>query len=227
VYNRLMSVQVNIKHDLDKLAKNFKAVYEKQIPFVLSSTMNKSMFETMKYTRKQYGRYLDNPVAFTRRGVLVNKSTKKKLHGQVYIPADQWKYLKWMIKGGTKTWNLSRTGIIVPTSNMRLNKHGNIVGKKRRADLWRYGHASANNEFVVLPKSKSKLHPGVYKRGKFSKGRSNKIQMIATFESTVRYKKKQMPFDRIVIKNFSKEFKMRLHKTFLRVIKQEMARRNK
>jgi len=218
-----MSIEVSIKHDLHDLAKNMRAVYQKQIPYILSTAMNKSMFETMKHTRKMFPRYLKSPVAFTKRGVLVNKSTKKTLHGQIYIPADQWKYLKWMVEGGTKTWNLSRTGIIVPTKNMKLNKYGNIIGKRRKADLWRYGHAAANNEFVVLPKDKSKLHPGVYRR--VNKG--NKIQMIATFEKKVKYGRKRMPFDKIVIKTFKHEMKIRLHSTFFRVIKQEMARRNR
>ena len=101
--------------------------------------------------------------------------------------------------------------------------------------MWRYGHASAAGEFVVLPKdAKGKLKAGVYKRGhisksgKFSasrKSRSSNIKMLASFEDKVKYGKKQMPFDRIVIKNFRKEFKMRLHRNYLRIIKQEVARR--
>lgn len=230
-----MTITISIDSDLKDLAKDLPQALKNQIPFVLSKTMNEALYHSSTHARKQFPRYLENPTPFTRRGVQYDKTTKRNLLGSVFIPHDQWKYLRYVIVGGVKRWTRSTTGIIIPTKAMKLNQYGNIPGKGQRSDLWRYGHASRAGEFVVLPKdaAKRKMKAGVYERGhasktgKFSKStksKSSNVRMIAMFRESVRYNH-PFNFDKIVITQFKKKFGERLYKNFFQVMRNELSRR--
>ena len=130
-------------------------------------------------------RYINNPVAFTKRSIRYEKTKKNKFIGRVYIPADQWKYLQWIVDGGVKAWNQSPTGIGVPTENIKLNKSGNIVGRKNRGALWREGKGSRKGEFVInkLDARKRNGTAGVYKR--IGRGKNKRIALLVEFHDSV------------------------------------------
>ena len=52
------------------------------------------------------------------------------LHSRVYIMDKQAEYLRLQIEGGTRT--PSGRAIAVPTSNVKLNKYGNLIGGQGR-----------------------------------------------------------------------------------------------
>ena len=53
-----------------------------------------------------------------------------KLHSRVDLMDKQVQYLSYQIEGGTQT--LRAAAIAVPTSNLKLNKYGNIIGGQNR-----------------------------------------------------------------------------------------------
>ena len=53
-----------------------------------------------------------------------------KCHSRVYVMGKQAPYLSYQIEGGTRTPR--GTAIAVPTSNLKLNKYGNIIGGQNR-----------------------------------------------------------------------------------------------
>jgi len=52
------------------------------------------------------------------------------LHSRVYVMDKQAQYLSYQIEGGTRT--PKGTAIAVPTSNLKLNKYGNMIGGRNR-----------------------------------------------------------------------------------------------
>ena len=60
-----------------------------------------------------------------------NKSDfKTGLHSRVYLMPTQAEYLRYQIEGGTRT--PKGTAIAVPTSNVKLNRYGNLAGGQGR-----------------------------------------------------------------------------------------------
>jgi hypothetical protein len=71
----------------------------KQLPFAISQALNKTAFDMRDAMNGATRQYFKNPVPFTQRAFLVNKSNKRDLTAKVYaerppcsIPAhaDQW-----------------------------------------------------------------------------------------------------------------------------------------
>ena len=78
---------------------------------------------------------LDRPTPFTIKGVKWQGAKKAdyklgKLHSRVYIMDKQASYLKFQIEGGTRTPKVQT--IPVPTTNLKLNTYGNMIGGRNR-----------------------------------------------------------------------------------------------
>jgi hypothetical protein len=76
-------------------------------------------------------RELDRPTPFTIKGVRWQGASKNdfktgRLHSRVYLMPTQAEYLRYQIEGDTRT--PKGTAIGVPTSNVKLNRYGNLAG---------------------------------------------------------------------------------------------------
>ena len=88
-----------------------------------------------KVEQRMMVKKLDRPTPFTIKGVKWQGAKKAdyklgKLHSRVYLMDKQASYLKFQIEGGTRTPKGS--AIAVPTSNLELNKYGNMIGGQNR-----------------------------------------------------------------------------------------------
>ena len=103
------------------------SIQKKQIPFATANAINTTLFQLRKEMGKQTVKKLDRPTGFTQRGFMVEKASKKKLIGFLFIKDAVAEYLKYQIEGGVRT---SGKKFAIPTSDYPLNKFGNIPGKK-------------------------------------------------------------------------------------------------
>lgn len=134
-------LDVSLDINLDGIVDDVSEVMLRQVPYAAYLALNETVFKTSVDLRKKTLPYFiqGGPVAFTKRGVQYKKAkSKRELVASVFIPDAQWKYMMWVVDGGTKRWGRSRHGIGVPIQeNMRFNKYGNIPGRKRKEKLWR------------------------------------------------------------------------------------------
>ena len=94
-------MNINIKADIKPLNKKLTSAQKKQIPFATANAINQTAFQTRKQLQKDMGNTFRGGAApFTKRGVLVQKATKKNLEGAVFINKEQSKYLKKAMNGG-------------------------------------------------------------------------------------------------------------------------------
>lgn len=178
--------------------------FKKQIPFALAGTINDVAFKGMQSAKADIPRYLQNPKPWIKKGVRVEKASKKKLRGRVYIPKDRWDAaMKWQVEGGAQQPHGRQHA--VPTRRTRLNTYGNPTPAQRASRL-------ANNPkyFSGKPKNQSDLGAGIWKR----KGRGGRggIEMIHAYRGPTHYRKRY-PFYQRTVKtirnNFKSAFKFR------------------
>jgi len=185
-------MRVSVKSNIDEVTKWTTNVQRKQIPFATSSAINKTLFQLRKEMMKQTVKKLDRPTPFTQKGFLVQTAKKTKLKGMLYIKQQVEEYLQYQIDGGIRS-----TGKNIPIPykpNARLNKYGNIIGK-------RTGLIKKNTQFFGTVKGID----GVWERQK----KDNRLKLIIGFTKTAAYEPK-FPFyviaDKFVAANFDKNF---------------------
>lgn len=123
-----VSMRLNIKNNIKDVTKDFTKMQKKQIPFATSIAINNTLFGLRKEMSKQLDKKLDRPTPFTKRGFLVDKSKKTKLVGTLFLKDVVADYLQYQVDGGIRSNNKL---IPVPNvQNAKLNKYGNIIGKK-------------------------------------------------------------------------------------------------
>jgi hypothetical protein len=185
-------MRVSVKSNIDEVTKWTTNVQRKQIPFATSSAINKTLFQLRKEMMKQTVKKLDRPTPFTQKGFLVQTAKKTKLKGMLFIKQQVEEYLQYQIDGGIRS-----TGKNIPIPykpNARLNKYGNIIGK-------RTGLIKKNTQFFGTVKGID----GVWERQK----KDNRLKLIIGFTKTAAYEPK-FPFyviaDKFVAANFDKNF---------------------
>ena len=179
-------MKVNVKDNIKEVTKWTTSVQKKQIPFATANAINQTLFETRKVMMKQTQQKLDNPTPFTVKSYLVDKAKKTKLSGMLFIREAAEKYLKFQIDGGTRT---SGKKFSIPTSNAKLNKYGNIIGK-------RTGLVKKKNQFLRTINGIT----GVWERQK-----DNTLKLIIALKNSANYRPK-LPFYTIAEKYAASRF---------------------
>jgi hypothetical protein len=193
-------VRINIKNNIKEATRGLSKTHKEQIPFATSNAINMTLFQLRKEMGKQTTKHLDRPTPFTQKGFVVDKAKKTTLRGILFIKDIVASYLKFQIDGGTRS-----TGKNIPipyTPNARLNKFGNIVGK-------RSGLVKKSNQYIGEVN-------GI--NGVWEKQKNGKNKLIIAFERSVNYRKR-FPFYTIA-EMFSKNvFDKNFTKAFLRAVK--------
>ena len=193
-------MQVNVKTNIKEISKNLTRDQKKQVPFASAMAINNTLFQLRKEMGKQTRKKLDRPTKFTQNGFVVQKAKKQNLKGMLFLKDAVEKYLKFQIDGGVRS-----TGKYIPVpfkQNARLNKFGNIVGK-------RSGLIKKKSQFIGTVNGIL----GVWERQK-----GNKLKLIIGFERTVEYKPK-LPFYTIAQKFSAAVFDRNFTKAIARAIK--------
>ena len=128
-------MQIGLTTDVARAMKGLKRLNKKQVPFAAALGLTNSAKRLAKIEQRMMVRQLDRPTPFTVRGIRWQRANKADyargvLHSRVYIMDKQAEYLRLQIEGGTRT--PSGRAIAVPTSNVKLNKYGNLIGGQGR-----------------------------------------------------------------------------------------------
>lgn len=192
-------MQVSVKSNIKEITKFTTNVQKKQIPFATSVAINNTLFDLKKEMAKQMDKKLDRPTPFTKRGFFINKAKKNLLIGVLLMKDIVANYMQYQIEGGTRT-----TGKQIPVPykpNARLNKFGNIIGK-------RTGLIKKNTQFIGNVSGTE----GVYERTKQG------LKLIIGFERSVTYRPR-FPFYVIATKFSNAVFDRKFAKAFDRALR--------
>lgn len=170
-------MQIKVKDNSKQLAKKLTDVQKKQIPYATAQAINNTLFGLRKEMAKQTVKKLDRPVPFTQRGFLVTKAKKTNLVGVLNIRPEVANYLQWVIDGGVRKPSSKKVPVPI-TKNKRLNKYGNIAGK-------RSGLVKGSKEFIATIGGAT----GVWKENR----KGQPPTLLIKFHDSVKYSKK--PFD--------------------------------
>ena len=129
------ALQISVRSDVDKALKGISVLQRKQVPFAASLGLTNTAKKVLKVEQCMMVKQLDRPTPFTVEGVRwqgANKVDFKlgRLHSRVYLMPKQAEYLSFQIEGGART--PKGTAIAVPTSNVKLNRYGNLTGGQGR-----------------------------------------------------------------------------------------------
>mgnify|MGYP003128448544 FL=1 len=210
-------MQIDIRSDIKELTRSLNRIQRKQIPFATSKALNATAFDVRKTLQDALDIHLNNPTAYTKRGVQFEKSTKRNLVAKVGFRSrkfgkgqgkiTQAEYMKRQIKGGTRFPQGQAIPVPVP-SNMRPNKFGNIPRGKIDRLL-----ADKDKYFSGTPKG-GKGGAGIWqrmpansKRAK-SRNKGGRIRMVIAWEPKAQYSGR-FPFRQIVARTVKKNFRLR------------------
>ena len=189
-------MKVNVKSNIKEITKWTTNAQKKQIPFATANAINHTLFQTRKVMMKQTEQKLNNPTPFTVKSFLVDKAKKTKLKGMLFIREAAEKYLRFQILGGTRS---SGKKFAIPTTNAKLNKFGNIIGK-------RSGLVKNKNQFLQTINGIA----GVWERQK-----DGKLKLIIALKNSANYRPK-LPFytiaEKFAASKFNKNFINALNK---------------
>jgi len=174
-------MRIKIKTNNKQVTKKLSNMQKKQLPFASANAINTTLFGLRKEMAKQTVKKLDRPTPFTQRGFLVDKAKKTKLRGILKIRPEVESYLHYQIEGGIRKPSSKKVAVPI-TRNKRLNKYGNIPGR-------RSGLVKGAKEFIATIGGTT----GVWKKG--PKGQGPKL--LIKFHDSVSYDKKPFPFYRI------------------------------
>ena len=189
-------MKISLQSDIDRVIKNMSAIAKKQVPFAASQAINDVALDSQRALKIQAEKKLDRPTRATVNSFRVKRSTKLNLKAEVFILPWAYEYLKYQIHGGIRRSSGKGTGV---PFNARLNKFGNIPGRKK-------GLVKKKKQFIATIKGVS----GVWER--FGRG-GKQLKLVIAFEKEVRYSKR-FEFTKIVqgvVKNkFNSHFSKRL-----------------
>lgn len=190
---------LDVKADLKEVTKYLTRVQKKQIPFATSQALNDTAFDSRKELQKQAQKKMKSPTRFTANAFQVIKSKKRELIAVVYVEGKRYEYLIDIIEGKSKTHK--HKGYALPV-NVRLNKFGNIPGKRR-------GLVKNKRQFIGTINGVS----GVWER--YNKGRN--VKLMIAFGKTVEHKQR-FHFTKIVKGIVNSKFKKNFNKRMTRAL---------
>ncbi len=232
-------MQIDIRSDVKDLTRSLNRIQRKQIPFATSKAINTLAFDVRKTLQEGLDIYLDRPTPYTKKGVQVEKSTKKDLKAEVGFRSNKFRmgkgtgttqasYMKKQIEGGIR--NAKNRSIPIPIEdNIKLNKYGSLTRDK-------VGNLLANKDKYFSGKLKGAkgkgTGEGIWERmpansvikarrskkkakGKKSKTKLGKVRMVIAWSPKASYNAR-FPFKKIVEQtirvNFRKIFNFELSK---------------
>ena len=161
------------------------------MPFAAGLGLTNTARKVAKVEQRMVERQLDRLTSITVKGIRwegARKADSKtgRLHSRVYIMPTQAEHLYFQIEGGTRTPR--STAIAEPTSNVKLNRYGNLAGGQGRIKRL----LAKKNTFQGTIGGVA----GVWqrpKRGKRSRGGSGTIgqsglKLLVAYESSAQYR---------------------------------------
>ena len=122
-------MQITVKADVKKLTRNLSRIQRRQIPYATQTALNNTAKKLVVAEQKQMQRKLHNPTPQTVKALRILRYAKKtQLSALVGFLPFASEYMQYQVHGGIEPIQKANP---VPSSNMRLNKYGNIPGKRK------------------------------------------------------------------------------------------------
>ena len=177
-------MNIDISSNIKDVKKALTHVEKKALPKATQYTVNNLAFEiARKEMPKRADKVFDKgATAWTKRGFGYKKAKSGQSSSRIFIRANQAKYLKYQIDGGTRTPEGSI--IAIPHHKTRKNKYGNLTRGQ-----WAQLITNKDKFFTGVPKgAKTKTDGGIYQR--LGKGGKKNYIMRAAYKPAANYKKK-------------------------------------
>jgi len=171
---------LEISADFDRLERALTDVALRQLPFATAMALNDTAKDVQEAEEQELVEELDKPTPFTRRGVYVQRASKRRLSARVGIKRIQAGYLNLQVTGGTR--KPKGRALVVPVK-ARLNKYGNMPKGS-------VGRTAARKNTFVAGRGRSgtkHLRAGIYQRPAKS-ARSQSPKLLIAFEPRAKYK---------------------------------------
>jgi hypothetical protein len=195
-------MEFSVENNIKAVLKSMDKVAKDQIPFATSLALN-NLGKEVAYSLSQAMKSdLDRPTPFTQRAFMTNtgnffgqRATKRNLVAIIRPKAIQAEYLKWQVRGGTRSPK-KRTIAVPFAKNAKLNQYGNVPNRKA-------GLIKNKNQFSGEIKGVG----GIWER--YGKGEGRGVRLIHAYEQRAQYKPR---FDiwavarKVVSRKFNKIF---------------------
>lgn len=157
-----MTVSIKINTNERQVKKELSLFKKKHAPQAMANAINNVGHKVVKAEIAQLTKKLDRPTPFTTKSVVMPKKFQAKpndLAALVFVKDIAAKYLRYVYEGGIE--NANKTSMLVPVTSAggeRLNKFGNIIGKRNnKADAPSKIYYANNALWKNVGKGKSKL----------------------------------------------------------------------
>ena len=157
-------------------AANWSAAMARQMPFATSLALNRTAFDIRQIFNYETTRFFDQPVPFTQRAFLVERSTKQNLEAVVYAEARRARYLRFGIDGGLRpqkgleakflgqqVGNIPPGAQLRPTGAVKRTAGGNVGLATLRAISSKVATSGPNSVMIGKPRGGARP-PGIYRR---------------------------------------------------------------
>ena len=177
-------MNIDISSNIKDVKKALTSIEKKAVPKATQYTVNELAF---KIARKEMPRRADRvfdkgATNWTKRGFGYKKAKGGQTSSKVFVRANQAKYMKYQIDGGTRTPD--GQVIAVPHHKTRKNKYGNLTRGQ-----WAQLVSNKEKFFTGKPKgAKHKTNGGIYQR--LGKGGKKNYIMRAAYTPSAKYGKK-------------------------------------
>lgn len=195
-------MKLRVKADVKQVTRYLNKIQRKQVPFATALALTTTAKDAQAEEIKQMSTRMDRPTPFTLKGVTIIPAKKNRLIATVLVKRIQEEYLQHQITGGTVNHRGAGTG--VPTKHKKLNKYGNIAGR-------RLGLVKGTKEFIATINGTT----GVWKR---TGGRRNrKLQLLIGFHRETSYRP-IYPFQSIAYKTAKARFRRNFERAMTRAL---------
>ena len=188
---------IDISHNIKQVQKQLTSIQRKQLPFATAKALTDTAKDAQRAVTRQIPQKLDRPTRFTLNAIGFKRATKRTLESVVFVKPIQAEYLKLQIDGGMRVVGGAGTG--VPTRNKKLNKFGNIPGRKS-------GLVKGKKQFIATIRGIT----GVWQR--FGGKRKPQVRLMVKFENRLHYSKR-LPFYKIVTSVVNNRFANNFNKS--------------
>jgi len=198
---------LDVSSNIRQFSRGFSKDFKRQIPFATSMALNNTAFLVREHIQEKLPQVFHNPIAFTKKGVVVSKSRKTNLVASVFFKENRAEYLQYPVFGKTKRPK-GKVLTVYGKNAPQKNKAGNIPRRKLRA-------INANNAkfFAGVPKGQPNMPPGIYERYQAN----NRIRLVAHYTRVAQYDK-QFDFFTFAERKTKEKFDREFRKAFAKAI---------
>lgn len=119
----VVDAMFSLESNIDAFERSLTAFQHRQLPFAMSLAINDTLADVKSEEERRLPLVLDKPTRFTQRGLMVRRSSKRRLEGEVRYKDIQRAYLMLQERGGDRL--PAKRAVVVPV-RQRVNQYGNL-----------------------------------------------------------------------------------------------------